>query len=1266
VNANTTVLVGIATLAAALACLAAEPGPVGYWKLDEGAGTVARDSSPSTADAALRGAQWTAEAGGKRLEFYGGGELAETADPSKLNLTGAFSLGFWMKPREWPTPPSQGIISKKRSDRDPGYVVYNNGDTPTRISVRVAGTKGGRDLTSTSAVQSGVWQHWAVTYDPAAGRAAWYKNGALDVALQVEPFGDLSCDTPLVLGHAQTWGGYYAGHLAEVRIHDRALTAAEVADQYRAAPALVAAATAAATAQPRGPTAPRWRVLTPRYPTPDVVIAGCTVQDFGAAGDGVTDDTAAFQAAMEMMHAHGGGAVFAPEGRYAIRGNLKVPTGVTLRGDWARPADGAPVRGTLLMAYAGRGAEKGWPFISLGQCSGIRDLNIWYPEQDANAIVPYPFCLKQSGWESMAIENVTLVNPYQGIAIGPQGNELHFIRGLYGTPLALGLQIDFVTDTGRSGDMHINPDIWSDSGLPGAPPRQGPHARWMREHGTAMRIFRYDWIYSAFVEIRGYHTGIEILASARGAANGQLYEYRVTDCDTALAAIDVLFAGISFTRCTFAGSAAAVATRDSFGSTLLFHSCDLRGETRAADLRGSTESTVLFQRCTFAGEVERSAGNLSLVGCTWTSTGKHLTLGEAVNAVTVAGCTFAGPAAITNRSTSELVSIANPAAVPGLPLPVVPPPAEKTCVPARTELYVVTDAPWGARQDGASDATTALQGALDAAGKAGGGIVFLPAGEYTVRGNLSVPSGVELRGVYDVPHHTLGKGSTLRVYAGRGDAAGAPFLTLAARSGLRGLTFLHPEQQLEAIVPYPFLVQGRGEDIYVINLTAVNAYQMLDFMTHRCDRHLIDYPAGVALRTGIAIGGGSVAGELRNTQLQTHYWNRSPYPDSPGAGPGSGAPRTNGVWEYQYDHLDAFVFGDCRNQRQYQNCVFGSARGLLFVRQNGRGATGVVLGHGTDGSKVAAAFDGVGDGGVDLLNSQLVSMCSSDPERPLTGRRFVTCGPDAGGEVRLFNTTFWGQPERSVEVTGGALHFELANFGNYSTFAAAGGALSLASVNLVANLGAVDELAVTGGGRVTLAGNLTPYGMRANPDAPAGAITAHYENQRNLPMPADATEISVHLGQVQRKRGLALRAEDGESQNAPTRRADRPGWQSVRHAPWAADAYVMYWLVDFPGFRNGRTPRLTLSFDYFDESLGEILIYYDSSDAAVRSIPQSPGAWKVATTFKLTGSNTWQTFTLPLPDALLNGRCNGGDLRFDIRTAGAPPTVAAVRLTKTK
>ena len=50
-----------------------------------------------------------------------------------------------------------------------------------------------------------------------------------------------------------------------------------------------------------------------------------SVMSFGARGDGSTDDTAAFQRALDSVYKAGGGTVYAPPGRYLFRGTLDVP-----------------------------------------------------------------------------------------------------------------------------------------------------------------------------------------------------------------------------------------------------------------------------------------------------------------------------------------------------------------------------------------------------------------------------------------------------------------------------------------------------------------------------------------------------------------------------------------------------------------------------------------------------------------------------------------------------------------------------------------------------------------------------------------------------------------------------------------------------------------------------------------------------------------------------------------------------------------------------
>lgn len=58
--------------------------------------------------------------------------------------------------------------------------------------------------------------------------------------------------------------------------------------------------------------------------------ASVNVLDFGATGDGTTDDTAAFQAALAALE--NGGVLYVPLGRYKITDTLVLTTGVTVQG----------------------------------------------------------------------------------------------------------------------------------------------------------------------------------------------------------------------------------------------------------------------------------------------------------------------------------------------------------------------------------------------------------------------------------------------------------------------------------------------------------------------------------------------------------------------------------------------------------------------------------------------------------------------------------------------------------------------------------------------------------------------------------------------------------------------------------------------------------------------------------------------------------------------------------------------------------------------
>jgi hypothetical protein len=147
----------------------------------------------------------------------------------------------------------------------------------------------------------------------------------------------------------------------------------------------------------------------------------------------------------------------------------------------------------------------------------------------------------------------------------------------------------------------------------------------------------------------------------------------------------------------------------------------------------------------------------------------------------------------------------------------------KSCSPAKQDLYVVTNNPYNADKNGNNDCTNAIQNALNDASNNGGGIVYLPAGHYRLNSNITVPSGVELRGSADVSSVPHGVGTTIEVYAGRGNANGPAAIALKANAVIRGVTINYPEQTaapLNTNSIHSILTQfrGQGNKVYVVNV----------------------------------------------------------------------------------------------------------------------------------------------------------------------------------------------------------------------------------------------------------------------------------------------------------------------------------------------------------------------------------------------------------------------------------------------------------------
>jgi len=259
------------------------------------------------------------------------------------------------------------------------------------------------------------------------------------------------------------------------------------------------------------------------------------VRDFGARGDGQTDDTPAFAAALARVGQSGlGGTVSVPLGNYLLSGSITIPAYVTLEGIWSAPAAGSQNKGTTLLVTGGRGQEDGTPFITLGANATLKGLTIFYPEQKAEDIVPYPWCVRGAGGDNMTILDCLLVNPYQAIDFATHPSGRHYIRNVQGQPLKRGLFIDKCLDIGRVENVHFWP-FWTWDETSGI-------REWLWRNGTAFQFARNDWGYVLNTFAFGYNVGYRFVRSVNtgadsvfnGPMNGSLIGIAADACHTPL------------------------------------------------------------------------------------------------------------------------------------------------------------------------------------------------------------------------------------------------------------------------------------------------------------------------------------------------------------------------------------------------------------------------------------------------------------------------------------------------------------------------------------------------------------------------------------------------------------------------------------------------------------------------------------------------------------------------------------------------------------
>ena len=334
------------------------------------------------------------------------------------------------------------------------------------------------------------------------------------------------------------------------------------------------------------------------------------VLDFGAVGDGKTDNTAAFRSALEAASKMGG-VVRVPPGQFSFNGRVAVPAGTTLEGSWRGPHYPDPHRGTLLQVYAGRDAEGADPFLTLASNAAIKGLSFCYPEQRLGDIHPYPWTVSVRGDRASLID-IAMANSYNALDCGTHNNAAHYLRNLNITALRRGVFVDRVYDIGRMENIHIHPSEWSAY-------TQAPESAWrslyqyMRENLEGFIIGKCDWSYMVNCFVIFAKVGfrfIPLQVDPKEAGQAPEGNILITQSGSDLSPLAVRVervqdhAGIAFENCQFMNS---IEIEETNTGPVKFVNCGFWGQCRTGSvILNKGKGEVFATACHFSAWEDRN------------------------------------------------------------------------------------------------------------------------------------------------------------------------------------------------------------------------------------------------------------------------------------------------------------------------------------------------------------------------------------------------------------------------------------------------------------------------------------------------------------------------------------------------------------------------------------------------------------------------------------------------------------------------------------
>jgi chitodextrinase/uncharacterized protein (DUF2237 family) len=201
-------------------------GLIGYWNFDEGAGSIAHDTSGGGHNGAVSSSTWTTGKINSALSFNG---TTNSVITPTIALGGAFSVSAWVNPS---VIPQIGYVRIAETNYASGFYLGTE-TTGTKYKLIVNGGSGATGTCGYGCAESGPitsgWHLVTATFD--GGPARLYVDNA--VAGSDTFTAPSNPNLPLCIGISYVGSGYgWNGTIDEVRLYNRALTSTEVSAIY--------------------------------------------------------------------------------------------------------------------------------------------------------------------------------------------------------------------------------------------------------------------------------------------------------------------------------------------------------------------------------------------------------------------------------------------------------------------------------------------------------------------------------------------------------------------------------------------------------------------------------------------------------------------------------------------------------------------------------------------------------------------------------------------------------------------------------------------------------------------------------------------------------------------------------------------------------------------------------------------------------------------------------------------------------------------------